>query len=138
MYVCAVEYRLCSPVLPKEELLTVQCDFCGESILPRVNSVVCKISRNRSGKCVLLGVQTWTMFQTKYMGTFTSIAKQSRYTPWWRLGHAPTALWPGERTPVPIGQEVGWAPEPVWTQRLEEKSFAPVRDRTSVARSSSP
>jgi hypothetical protein len=30
---------------------------------------------------------------------------------------------PGERTPVPIGQEAGWAPEPVWTQRLEEKSF---------------
>jgi hypothetical protein len=30
----------------------------------------------------------------------------------------------GERTPVPIGQEAGWASEPVWTQRLEEKSFA--------------
>jgi hypothetical protein len=26
--------------------------------------------------------------------------------------------------PVPIVQEAGWAPEPVWTQRLEEKSFA--------------
>jgi hypothetical protein len=25
--------------------------------------------------------------------------------------------------PVPIGQEAGWASEPVWTQRLEEKSF---------------
>jgi len=25
--------------------------------------------------------------------------------------------------PVPIGQEAGWAPEPVWTQRIEEKSF---------------
>jgi hypothetical protein len=24
--------------------------------------------------------------------------------------------------PVPIVQEAGWAPEPVWTQRLEEKS----------------
>jgi hypothetical protein len=30
---------------------------------------------------------------------------------------------PGERTPVPIVHEAGWAPEPVWTQRLEEKSF---------------
>jgi hypothetical protein len=39
---------------------------------------------------------------------------------------------------VPIVQEVGWAPEPVWTQRLEEKSFAPARDRTSISRSSSP
>jgi hypothetical protein len=36
-------------------------------------------------------------------------------------------LWPrftpGERTPVPIVQDAGWAPELVWTQRLEEKSF---------------
>jgi hypothetical protein len=31
---------------------------------------------------------------------------------------------PGERSPAPIGQEAGWAPEPVWTQRIEEKSFA--------------
>jgi precorrin-4 methylase len=30
---------------------------------------------------------------------------------------------PGERTPVSIVQEAGWAPESVWTQRLEEKSF---------------
>jgi hypothetical protein len=35
--------------------------------------------------------------------------------------HAPAALCPGERTPVPIVQEAGWASEPVWTQRLEEK-----------------
>jgi hypothetical protein len=27
-------------------------------------------------------------------------------------------------------QEVVWDPEPVWTQRLEEKSSASVRDRT--------
>jgi hypothetical protein len=37
--------------------------------------------------------------------------------------HAPAALYPRERTPVPIVQEAGWASEPVWTQRLEEKSF---------------
>jgi hypothetical protein len=30
--------------------------------------------------------------------------------------------------PVPIGQKAGWAPEPVWTKRLEEKSFAPAGD----------
>jgi hypothetical protein len=36
--------------------------------------------------------------------------------------HAPTALCLRERTPVPIVQEAGWAPEPVWTQRIEEKS----------------
>jgi hypothetical protein len=28
---------------------------------------------------------------------------------------------PGKGPPVPIVQEPGWAPDPVWTQRLEEK-----------------
>jgi hypothetical protein len=47
--------------------------------------------------------------------------------------HAPAALLPpGKGPPVPIGQEAGWAPEPVWTQRIEEKSFAPAGDRTQV------
>jgi hypothetical protein len=32
-----------------------------------------------------------------------------------------------------IVQEAGWAPETVWTQRLEEKSSASVGDRTPVA-----
>jgi hypothetical protein len=80
--------------------------------------------------------------------------KQSRYTPWRRLGgeeyssysFTTSALvggeWsasrPGRGTPVPIVQEAGWAPEPVWTQRLEEKSFASTGDRTPIARSFSP
>jgi hypothetical protein len=34
--------------------------------------------------------------------------------------------------------QAGWAPEPVWTQRIEEKSFTPAEDRTPIARSSSP
>jgi hypothetical protein len=38
------------------------------------------------------------------------------------------ALPPGKGPPVPIVQEAGWAPEPVWRQRLEEKSFAPAGD----------
>jgi hypothetical protein len=46
------------------------------------------------------------------------------------------ALPPGKGPPVPIVQEAGWAPEPVWTQRLEEKSFALAGDRKSIARSS--
>jgi hypothetical protein len=33
------------------------------------------------------------------------------------------AIAPGKGPPVPIVQEAGWASEPVWTQRLEEKSF---------------
>jgi hypothetical protein len=32
-------------------------------------------------------------------------------------------LAPGKGPPVLIVQEAGWAPEPVWTQRLEKKSF---------------
>jgi hypothetical protein len=39
----------------------------------------------------------------------------------------------GKDPPVPIVQEAGWAPEPVWTQRLEEKPFAPAGDRTPIA-----
>jgi hypothetical protein len=47
------------------------------------------------------------------------------------------ALTPGKGPPVPIGQEDGWAPEPVWTQRLVEKNpLASAGDRTSVAWSS--
>jgi hypothetical protein len=53
--------------------------------------------------------------------------------------HAPAALLPpGKGPPVPIGQEFGLVPEPVWTQRLKEKTFAPAGDRTPIARSSSP
>jgi hypothetical protein len=38
---------------------------------------------------------------------------------------APAALLhPGKGPPVPIVQKAGWAPEPVWTQRLEEKSLS--------------
>jgi hypothetical protein len=40
--------------------------------------------------------------------------------------HAPAALLPpGKGPPVPIVQEAGWAPEPVWTQRLEENPLPP-------------
>jgi hypothetical protein len=48
------------------------------------------------------------------------------------------ALSPGKGPPVPILQGTGWAPELVWTQRLEEKYLAPAGDRISIARSSSP
>jgi hypothetical protein len=45
------------------------------------------------------------------------------------------ALPPGKGPPVPIEQEAGWTPEPVWTQGLEEKSSAPAGDRTPVVQS---
>jgi hypothetical protein len=36
--------------------------------------------------------------------------------------HAPVAIYPrGKGPPVLIVQEAGWAPEPVWTQRIEDK-----------------
>jgi hypothetical protein len=41
----------------------------------------------------------------------------------WSASRPGRALVPGKGPPVPIVQEAGWAPEPVWTQRLQEKSF---------------
>jgi hypothetical protein len=42
----------------------------------------------------------------------------------WSESRPGRALPLGKGPPVPIVQEAGWAPEPVWTQRLEEKSSA--------------
>jgi hypothetical protein len=39
----------------------------------------------------------------------------------WSASRPGRALPPGKRPPVPIVQEAGWVPEPVWTQRIEEK-----------------
>jgi hypothetical protein len=50
----------------------------------------------------------------------------------WSPSRPGRALPPGKEPPVPIVQEAGWAPEPVWTQRLEEKSSASVGDRTAT------
>jgi hypothetical protein len=55
--------------------------------------------------------------------------------------HAPAALYPRGKDLVPIGQEAGWAPEPVWTEvrgkillllsGIEpESSGSPVRSQT--------
>jgi hypothetical protein len=41
----------------------------------------------------------------------------------WSASRPGRTLAPGKEPLVPIVQEAGWAPEPVWTQRLEEKSF---------------
>jgi hypothetical protein len=45
------------------------------------------------------------------------------------------ALFPGKGPSVPIVQEAGWAPQPVWTQRLEEKALATDRDVSKEYRS---
>jgi hypothetical protein len=94
-------------------------------------------------------------FQRPWMHCPVKKVKLSRYTPWrrlegeevyssrslstsaldggeWSASRPGRLLPPGKGPPVSIGQETGWAPEPVWTQRLEEKSSASVGDRTPV------
>jgi hypothetical protein len=45
------------------------------------------------------------------------------------MGVSPSrVLASGKGSPVPIVQEAGWAPEPVWTQRIEEKYFRLCRE----------
>jgi hypothetical protein len=95
----------------------------------------------------------WTVYWVKQ-----SKAKQSRYTPRRRLrgeeyssysfltsaldGGEWSVSCPGRALPrgkdpqYPLYGRLG-GPEPVWTKRLEEKSFAPARDRTPITRSSS-
>jgi hypothetical protein len=53
----------------------------------------------------------------------------------WSPSRPGRALPPDKEPPVPIVQEVGWAPEPVWTQKLEEKSSVSVGDRTPAVQS---
>jgi hypothetical protein len=52
----------------------------------------------------------------------------------WSASHPSRVLVPRKGPPVPIVQEAGWAPEPVWTQRLDKKSFCPCR-RSNLDRS---
>jgi hypothetical protein len=52
----------------------------------------------------------------------------------WSASRPGRALAPGKGPPVQIVQEAGWASEPVWTQRIEEKPFASAGDRTLIAR----
>jgi hypothetical protein len=60
--------------------------------------------------------------------------KYSSYSFWtsaldggeWLASSPDRALASGKGPPVPIVQEAGWAPEPVWTQRIEEKTLSPV------------
>jgi hypothetical protein len=47
--------------------------------------------------------------------------------------HTPAALYSRGKDPrYPLDRGLGGAPEPVWTQRLEEESFAPIGDRTPI------
>jgi hypothetical protein len=50
----------------------------------------------------------------------------------WSASRPSRTLPPGKRLAVPTVQEAVWAPEAVWTQRLEAKSSASVGDRTPL------
>jgi hypothetical protein len=41
----------------------------------------------------------------------------------WSASRPSRALAPEKGSPVPIGQEAGWASELVWTQRLEDEQI---------------
>jgi hypothetical protein len=45
-------------------------------------------------------------------------------------GSRPSRFNPGEIPSVPIEQEAGWAPEPVWPQWSREKSLVPTGNQT--------
>jgi hypothetical protein len=54
----------------------------------------------------------------------------------WVVNVTPRPLFtPGKGPPVPIVKEAGWTSEPVWKQRLEEKSFSSSGDRTPIVQS---
>jgi hypothetical protein len=114
----------------------------------KVNAAILLVDRTRYKN----GGSEWYMLLKSSLSR--EKVKRSRYMQWMRLGGEEVytssylyltsaldgdersasrpgcALPPGKGPPVPIVQEDGWAPEPVWTQGIEEKSSASVRDRT--------
>jgi hypothetical protein len=54
----------------------------------------------------------------------------------WSASRTGRAFAPWKGPLLPIVQESGWAPEPVWSEKFLEKFFASAEDRTSIARSS--
>jgi hypothetical protein len=73
------------------------------------------------GSCVSVFFGTWGERRYSSCSLLTSALEGGEWS----------ASRPGRPLPpVPTVQEAGWAPEPVWTQRLEEKCSACVGDRT--------
>jgi hypothetical protein len=125
-------------------------DLCGHAVatkIPPPSSFGKLISHGVHGKVPT----TLLLLSYKHSNNLYSVSqniklKQSRYTPWrllgerryssysfstsvldgdeWSVSRTSRALAPGKKgPPVPIVLEAGWASEPVWTQRLEKKSF---------------
>jgi hypothetical protein len=51
----------------------------------------------------------------------------------WSASRPGRALPPGKGLPLPVVKEAGRVSEPVWTQKLEEKSFVSAGDRTRLS-----
>jgi hypothetical protein len=84
--------------------------------------------RNISELLILLKAKAVPLHAIKALGGKGGIApthSRPRQLDWgaWSAPRPGHALARGKGPPVPTVQEGGWAPEPVWTQRLEEKSF---------------
>jgi hypothetical protein len=116
--------------------------------LPCVQSTLAPHQKKKLNKLKRTGLNWTVFFYVNIIDTILILymlkLKLSHYTPWRHLrgrryssysfstsaqdvdersaSRPGRALTPGKAPPVPIVQEAGWAPEPVWTQRLEEKS----------------
>jgi hypothetical protein len=93
------------------------------------------VAHKVKGKAVPLHAMEALGGERRYSSSFTTSALDGGE---WSASRPGRVLPPGKGPTVPVVQEGGWAPEPVWTQRLEEKYVAPAGDRTPIARSSSP
>jgi hypothetical protein len=121
LWTCLVLYRLTlGYVVWKLKIRDWKINFYGYVVMDMLKTKV-------KGKVVLrLGERSYSfyLFSTSELdGGEWSVSCFGRVLP---LGKDP---------PVSIWQEAGRAPEPVWTQRLEEKSSTSVGDRTLVVQS---
>jgi hypothetical protein len=83
-------------------LLTQICQLCREDFCRQVS---CPATRHGG---------VWRERRYSFYSFLTSALDGGE----WSASRFGRALPPGKGSPVPIGQEAGWAPEPVWTQRL--------------------
>jgi hypothetical protein len=80
--------------------------------------VVCRVVKmNRAVPQLTYGSERAERRYSSYSFTTSALAEGEWSA--WRPGRS---LLPGKGPPLSIGQEAGWAPEPVCTERLEEKS----------------
>jgi hypothetical protein len=144
--ICVGAQNLLSHIAGESNFIIIR-GSCGNGCSSLAVSAFCALRQLCMRKCV----------HSNVFNKVEEKVKWSRYTPWRHMGERRyssysflisaldggqlsssrpgRALPPGKRPPVPIVQEAGWASEPVWTQGLEEKSSAPVGDRSPVVQS---